>query len=219
MNAAIQGILIDLDDTLMDDRQATRLAFAAFVSAHQVSLPTQSDSEALASWRDLMAFHWQRYELGQCGLLDQRRARVRAFLQRPLTDQQADLAFEPYRIAYESAWTLVPQAREFLERSRNVPKVIVTNGERSQQLRKVQACGLLPHVVGVVTPMDCGHWKPRPEIFLAGLTMLGLEASQCLMIGDDPVRDIEPATRLNIKTLLVDPLRVGAKLLDAFDIM
>lgn len=218
MSAAIQGILIDLDDTLLDDRHATRLAFSAFVSAHQASLPTQSDSEALASWRRLMAFHWQRYEQGQCGFLDQRRARVRGFLQQPLSDQQADLAFEPYRLAYEAAWTLVPEAREFLERSLKVPKVIVTNGERSQQLRKLQACGLLPHIVGMVTPMDCGHWKPRPEIFLAGLTMLGLEASQCLMIGDDPVRDIEPATRLHIKTFLVDPLGVGGKLLDAFDI-
>lgn len=166
-----------------------------------------------------MALHWQCYEQGQCSFLDQRRARVRAFLAQPLTDEQADWAFEPYRVAYESAWSLVPQAREFLERSRHVPKVIVTNGERSQQLRKLQACGLLPHVLGMVTPMDCGHWKPRPEIFQAGLAMLKLEASECLMIGDDPVRDIEPALRLNIKTLLVDPLGVGAKLLDAFDII
>lgn len=219
MNAAIQGILIDLDDTLMDDRHATRLAYSAFVSAHQSWLPTQSDSEALATWRRLMAFHWQRYEQGQCGFLDQRRARVRAFLQRPLTDQQADLAFEPYRTAYESAWALVPEAREFLERSQHVPKVIVTNGERSQQLRKVQACGLLPHTVGMVTPMDCGHWKPRPEIFLAGLTLLQLKLTQCLMIGDDPTRDIEPATRLGIRAYLVAPHGTGSNLLGALDIM
>lgn len=219
MNAAIQGILIDLDDTLLDDRHATRLAFAAFVLAHQSWLPIQSDSEALATWRRLMALHWKRYEQGQCGFLDQRRARVRAFLQWPMTDHQADLAFEPYRVAYESAWTLVPQAREFLERSRHVPKVIVTNGERSQQLRKLQVCGLLPHVLGMVTPMDCGHWKPRPEIFQAGLNMLQLEASHCLMIGDDPVRDIEPAIRLNTKTLLVDPHGKGTTLCDAFDII
>lgn len=218
MNATIQGILIDLDDTLLDDRQATRLAFAAFVSAHQASLPTQSDGEALATWRRLMAFHWQRYEQGQCGFFDQRRARVRAFLQRPLTDQQADLAFEPYRIAYESAWTLVPQAREFLERSLHVPKVIVTNGERSQQLRKLQVCGLLPHVVGMITPLDCGYWKPRPEIFLAGLALLKLRPAQCLMIGDDPARDIEPATRLGIPAYLVEPHGPGNNLLDAIGV-
>ena len=219
MKAAIQGILIDLDDTLLDDRRATRLGFAALVSAHQAWLPTQSDSDALATWRSLMMLHWQRYEQGQCSLLDQRRARVREFFGRPLTDEQADLAYEPYRTTYESAWSLVPQAREFLERSRHVPKVVVTNGERSQQLRKLQACALLPHIVGMVTPMDCGHWKPRPEIFQAALAMLKLDASQCLMIGDDPVRDIAPATRLSIQTLLVDPHGIGNTLLDALDIM
>jgi len=92
-----------------------------------------------------------------------------------------------------------------LESTKNIPKVIITNGDREQQLRKVQATGLDKHALGVITPMDCGHWKPRPEIFLAALALLNLDPEQCLMIGDDPVRDIQPSKLLGMRCFQVEP--------------
>lgn len=52
--------------------------------------------------------------------------------------------------------------------------------------------------------MDCGHWKPLPEIFLAALALLNLDPEQCLMIGDDPVRDIQPSKLLGMQCFQVD---------------
>jgi putative hydrolase of the HAD superfamily len=145
-----------------------------------------------------------RYELGEIGFLEQRRCRVREFLGQDLCDEEADQAYLPYANAYERSWRLLPGVSAFLDRTRHLPKVIITNGDRKQQMRKVDATGLTEHIVGMVTPSDCGHWKPHPDIFLAGLAILGVSASECLMVGDDEWRDIEPARRLGMQHLLVE---------------
>lgn len=199
----VQAILIDLDDTLLDDRAATRHALLAFVAAHRQALPLEDEADAIARWRRIMAAHWTRHERGEISFVEQRRARVRDFLALELNDSAADAAFEPYRLAYESAWSPVPECAEFVRRTALLPKVIVTNGDRSQQLRKIEATGLAEHFLGVVTPEDCGQWKPNPMMFSAALAKLNVDPSACLMIGDDPVRDIEPARRLGMRTFCV----------------
>jgi putative hydrolase of the HAD superfamily len=198
----VRGILLDLDDTLIDDRSSTRAALEAFLNAHQ--LDKSSHKELVVAWAAIAARHWLRYEAGEVSFLEQRRCRVRDFLGRQLSDEEADQAFLPYATAYERSWKLLPGVAEFLDRTRHIRKVIITNGERSQQLHKVRATGLAEHVVGVVTPSDCGHWKPHPNIFLAGLAILGASAPECLMVGDDEVRDIEPARRLGMRCFVVE---------------
>lgn len=176
----MRGILLDLDDTLLDDRTATRVALSTFLSAHRLAWADESEEEALQRWRDIASVYWQRFEKGEISFHEQRRARIREFFKSTFSDAEADLAFEPYRLAYESSWSLTAECRAFLERTTNIPKGIITNGDREQQLRKVQATGLDKHVLGVITPMDCGHWKPRPEIFLAALALLNLEPANAI---------------------------------------
>jgi len=200
----MRAVLLDLDDTLLDDRSATRTALDAFLSAHQASSAGRSREELLALWRSISARHWLRYEAGEVTFSEQRRCRVRDFLGRPLNDEEAEAAFLPYRHVYEQSWRLLPGVSEFLGRTRHVPKVIITNGDRDQQVRKVEATGLTDHVVGVVTPTDCGYWKPDPKIFLAAVAMLGVHPHECLMVGDDAHRDIEPARKLGMSCFLVE---------------
>lgn len=200
----MRAILLDLDDTLLDDRHATQTALDEFMTFHAEALPGVSRDHMLALWRSIAARHWLRYESGEITFVEQRRERVREFLRRPLTEEEADEAYRPYGEAYAASWRLLPGVTEFLATMRHVPKVIVTNGEREQQLRKLRVTGLSEHVVGVVTPADCGQWKPHPTIFLTALRLLGVEPGECLMIGDDPVRDIEPAKRLGMRCLLVE---------------
>lgn len=123
---------------------------------------------------------------------------MRDFLKVALTDDQADAAFEPYARAYREAWKVVPDCSQFLIATRGIRKAIVTNGEREQQLEKIRACGLFEHFEVIVTPADCGHWKPAPGIFAAALARLGVKADRCMMIGDDLNRDILPAKALGM---------------------
>jgi putative hydrolase of the HAD superfamily len=194
----MRPILLDLDDTLVDDTKSTIIAFDVFIETHRALLNDRDVAALLIEWRAVFAKHWLRYERGELSFVGQRRARVREFLGNDLTDAEADQALLPYLQTYEASWQLLPGVREFLERSASIPKVILTNGDRQQQLRKVTATGLLSHVAAVITPEDSGHWKPSPEMFLAGARCLNVAPSTCIMIGDDPIRDIAPARELGM---------------------
>jgi putative hydrolase of the HAD superfamily len=211
----MQAILLDLDDTLLDDRNAIRWAFAAFVEAHRHCLPNVSEEGLFTSWRDTTKRHWSRYERGELSFIEQRRCRVREFLGKTLSDEEADEAFWPYQKVYELSWRLFPDAVEFLKRTKSIPKVIITNGDHEQQLRKVQTTGLVDHVVATVTSSDCGYWKPHPGIFNLAIQLLKIEPGDCLMIGDDLVRDIEPAIKLGMRCFHVQPGNPTRRLLDA----
>jgi putative hydrolase of the HAD superfamily len=200
----MRSILLDLDDTLIDDHGATACAFAALVEAHRALLGHREEAELLAEWRTVSDRHWIRYERGELSYLEQRRVRAREFLGRDLTDAEADEALLPYVLTYQASWRPLPGVVEFFKRSAGIQKVIVTNGQREQQLRKLAATDLLAHVAAVITPEDCGYWKPRHEVFLAGVRRLEATPSRCIMIGDDPVRDIAPAQELGMACFLVE---------------
>lgn len=209
----MRPFLLDLDDTLLDDRAATAVAFEAFVAAHRGRLREAPTPVLLERWRAVAREHWLRHERGEATFQEQRRLRVRAFLEADLDDADADRAFEPYRRAYESSWRLGPGVARFLARSKGIPKIILTNGDREQQLRKVESTGLTAHVAAVITPADCGCWKPTEGMFLAGARTLGVAPERCIMIGDDPARDLEPAAQLGMACFQVEHHHVD----EAFD--
>lgn len=211
----MRAILLDLDDTLLDDRGATAPGFAAFLAAHRHRCAYADDDEALSAWRDAARRHWMRYERGELSFQEQRRWRIRDFLGEALNDAAADAAFRVYQQVYEASWQLLPDVVEFLARTHALPKVIVTNGDRETQLRKAEVTGLRAHVRGVITPADCGHWKPSTEIFRVAIELLKVRPEECLMIGDDLLRDVAPAAALGMRSFHVQSTVKGRGLLDA----
>ena len=215
----MKAILLDLDGTLLDEAGAHREAFAALVDVHRARFEHAAEDDLFASWCEISWRHWRRYESGEVSFDEHRRSRARDFLGDSLTDDQADEAFEPYVRAYEAGWRLFPEVSEFLSRTAAAPKVIVTNGDRAQQLRKLSATGLSSHMSAVLTPDDCGCWKPSPEIFLMAAQAIGVDPRGCIMIGDNEEKDIVPARRLGMKSFHVvagDPERTLLKALEAF---
>lgn len=228
MTPPLRALLLDLDDTLIDEAAASRVALLALVAAlgNTYGGTAGADPEVLdantpsatlfARWRAVSARHWRRYEQGELDFQGQRRCRVRDFIGLPLSDGEADGAYGHYYAAYRDAWALVPGVAAFLAASSHLPKLILTNGDRTQQREKVRRTGLETHVQATLTPADCGHWKPHPGMFLAALAQLsprGIRPEECLMVGDDPLRDIAPAAALGLQTLQVQPGAQGAALL------
>ncbi len=56
----------------------------------------------------------------------------------------------------------------------------------------------------IFTPAETGSLKPDPKVFLKVLESFGVSAAKTVMVGDDPERDIAPAQKLGIKTILID---------------
>ena len=217
----MKALLLDLDDTLVDERHAVRMAFSAFIEAHRDCFQDVSDETLHSRWREVTLRHWVRCERGEVSFQDQRRHRLREFLDRPLTDAEADEAFAPYRSTYLASLRLFEDVPIFLARTEHLARIIVTNGDRPLQERKMEATGLSSQVTAMLTPMDCDSWKPDPGIFVSALEKLGVAADQCAMIGDDEVRDIEPARKLGMQAFRVaagHPERTLLKALEALSI-
>lgn len=208
----MRGILLDLDDTLLDNKGAMARGFSEFCATYRHQMHGLSEKAALARWHEIADRHWARYETGELSFQQQRRCRVREYLDEDLDDRAADAAYLIYQRGYESGWRLLPGVSEFLAQVLDIPKLIVTNGDRDVQLEKIRVTRLDLHVIGVVTPADCGHCKPDLEIFEAAINLLQLDARDCLMIGDDHARDIAPAIQLGMPHF---HLRPGGTLLDA----
>jgi len=193
----IAALLIDIDDTLLDDAHATRHGVAALLAAHQ--LPYTLD-DACQRWHTLTQQHWLRFERGE-------------LFQRELSEAEATQAFEPYIAGYRSNWKAFDDVAPFVAATAHLPRVLVSNGHLDIQQRKLAATGLDAHFPHLLTPQNCGHAKPDAAIFEAAAALAGVPLQQCMVIGDDPVRDIGAAQALDMPYFHVDRRRADGDLL------
>ncbi|MBY0443690.1 MAG: HAD family hydrolase, partial [Burkholderiales bacterium] len=161
--------------------------------------------------------YWQQFERGELSFQEQRRLRVQAFLGKGLSDQAADKAFLPYLMSYENAWRCFPEVTDFFALTKHIPKVIITNGDREQQKQKISKMNLDIYVEAVITPMDCGFWKPALGIFQFALDRLNVKATDTAMIGDCIIRDIRPAQALGMRTFHIEPHHPDKNLISALE--
>lgn len=200
----ISALLIDLDDTLIDDRGAMADAVVLFRTEHKLC-PAEDDHTISTRWDEVGRGLWQRMSLGEIGFEEQRRIRLRMTFGLHLTDRAADSLFANYLEFYESTWRLMPGAEAFLSRTAHLPRAIVTNGNSTQARRKLERLDLQVHFQFVVTPDDCGFRKPDVRIFRHALSLLGVEAKDAMMVGDNEAADIAPAAALGMKVFHVNP--------------
>lgn len=212
----IAALLIDIDDTLLDDAHATRHGVAALLAAHQ--LPYTLD-DACQRWHTLTQQHWLRFERGECSIIEQRHARLRGLFQRELSEDEATQAFEPYIAGYRSNWKAFDDTAAFVAATAHLPRVLVSNGHLDIQQRKLALTGLDAHFPHLLTPQNCGHAKPDAAIFEAAAALAGVPLQQCMVIGDDPVRDIGAAAALGLPHFHVDRQRAGGSLLDVLPLL
>lgn len=89
--------------------------------------------------------------------------------------------------------------------SARVPLVVLTDGEPNQQRAKLDATGLRSCFRAVVCSDDRGrtHRKPHPAAFRAALDAVGVPASQAVMIGDRPDKDVVGASAAGMRAIRV----------------
>lgn len=78
---------------------------------------------------------------------------------------------------------------------------LCSNFNHSPTARRVlDDAGLAGHLDAVVISEDVGLRKPRPEVFRAALTQLGVDASEALHVGDRLDADVDGAAAAGIRT-------------------
>ncbi|WP_114559901.1 HAD family hydrolase [Desertihabitans aurantiacus] len=201
----IDTVLLDLDDTLLDTRSATRAAVLAWAA----DLGIDGDPDEIATrWSRIAEPFYARYQRRELTFPEQRRARVRAFVPSlDLTeDAAADELFAGYLRHYEDGWRLFDDAVPTLRRLRaaGLRTGVLTNGEEEQQTRKVERLGLAPLLDVVIASSALPFGKPHPLAFSGAVQRLGTRAEQVLMVGDSLEKDVRGALAAGLRAVLLD---------------
>lgn len=104
--------------------------------------------------------------------------------------------------ANERFW-IVPGVKTMLDELKGrFPLAVVSARDRNTTLHFLEHFGLLSYFEVVVTAQTCQHTKPLPDPVIFAAQALGLEAQQCVMVGDTIV-DIYAGKSAGAQTIAV----------------
>src|SRR5690242_5306333 len=130
MVTVIEGLVFDLDGTLLDHQGSVTAALRGWLP----ELGSELDDHLLAAWLAAEQRHFPAWRARQISFREQRRRRLRDFLpliQQPLGhDEQLDAVFQGYLRWYEASWTAfddVPDVVTAIARA-GLRTAVLTNG-------------------------------------------------------------------------------------------
>jgi len=189
LGRSIAGVLVDIDDTLLDNVAAVRHAISRIAAEY---LPSHTDiEEAVVFFRADRGGHYRAFSRGEIDSRTQRRLRaedLHAHFGGPVfEDEEALIAWiQAFDNAYREGWCLHEDAAPFLDglSALGLPYGVLSNARRAQQVAKLAAVGL-SHVPLLVCVDDFGFGKPDPRVFHEACRLLGTTTGETLYVGDE----------------------------------
>lgn len=207
---ALQGVLFDVDDTLVDTRGAFAVAIGVAAREFLPHVPAEQHDKAVALWRGDAAGHYRAYTRGEISFRQQRINRANELHARfdgPVVDDAGydgwaavfDAAFEGAMTAFADA---LPIVRALADRGLLVGAL--SNASVARQTDKLANTGLgddVPMLVGVDT---LGVGKPDPQVFAEACRRLGTEPGRTIYVGDELDIDARAATDAGLHGVWLD---------------
>lgn len=83
--------------------------------------------------------------------------------------------------------------------------LLLTNGSPHLQNTKLSITPeISPYFDHIVISGDFGRGKPDPSIFEHAVSLIGVDKSECIMVGDNLMTDILGANRAGIKSVWIN---------------
>jgi HAD superfamily hydrolase (TIGR01549 family) len=173
----IQGIVFDLDDTLLHQK----LWIAGKLQAAAESLPQLIPDREAFLLRALQSVE----EGPRDALIDEQAERL------GLRPEGRDQLLEAYRAAVPERSVLFPDVVPTLEslRRAGLKLGLLTDNPPASQRQKVKVCGLARWFEAIVYSQELGAEKPDGRGFAACAEGLGLPVERLGFVGDNPYRD------------------------------
>ncbi|WP_226344537.1 HAD family hydrolase [Agilicoccus flavus] len=188
----VRGLVLDIDDTLVDTQAAMRSSCAQAAAA---AWPGRgADDHELISdvfYTDPENF-FDRYTRGEFPFEAMRRARyARALADLGLPDERFETFEGAYLDAFAGAQVLFADAVPLLDAAdrAGVAVCFLTNSGDRQTAIKLEAVGLAGRAP-VVTTDTIGVGKPDPRLFALACERAGVTAAEVLCVGDTLPTDV-----------------------------
>ncbi|SEE55270.1 putative hydrolase of the HAD superfamily [Streptomyces sp. 3213] len=202
---SIRAVVWDVDDTLFDYTGADRAAMREHLTAEGLLDGHGSLAAALERWRVATEFHWARFSAGEVSFEGQRLDRVRHFLERELSDAEADGWFRRYKTHYETAWALFPDVLPVLDTlAASHRHAVLSNSSLTVQDRKLRTLGVHDRFEVILCAAELGVSKPEAGAFLAACEALGLPPHEVAYVGDHPEIDGRGAADAGLLSVWID---------------
>jgi len=188
-HTGLDGVLLDIDDTLVNTHQAFARALVRVADRYMPHLDEVARSTLVVHWRADSNGHYHRYTAGEVDYLTQRMARandLHAEFGGPTLDTEEYAVWNTvFDDALDASWAPHHDTSAFLAvlADAGLPVGTVTNANTAYQVRKLATCGIdLPVLVGVDT---LGVGKPDARVFVEGCRRLGTDPARTLYVGDE----------------------------------
>jgi putative hydrolase of the HAD superfamily len=205
-----RAILIDLDDTILDDSSNVEGCWADACAqlADRIEVDLASMHREFRAQADV---YWSDPEFNRIGRLSLRAAtravleRTLAALSHPDNGLARDLA-EHYRDLREERARLFPGVTQALERLRSggVRLGMMTNGAADAQRAKIERFGLDRYFDHIVIEGEFGAGKPDRRVYETLLGALESEPADAWAIGDNLEFDVLAPMGLGLHGIWVD---------------
>ncbi|MXY21814.1 MAG: HAD family hydrolase [Dehalococcoidia bacterium] len=191
MGTIIEGLIFDLDNTLLDRQAIFRRVAGEFYEEYLRGTTRVSRGDAVA----------KMVEWDGDGYASKEEVFRKWTEEWPEVGMDMESLIRWYRAETERQALPDPEVNGYLAHlnEQQAPWGIVTNGSRSQH-RKCRAAGLDELAPFIIVSEEAGYAKPDPRIFWDALDALGLAGPERVMfVGDNPVADIDGAKRFGMK--------------------
>jgi putative hydrolase of the HAD superfamily len=216
MNGLPRAILLDLDDTIIDDSGAADSIWTAVCAEAAGRVPGLAAEVLRASIQEVREWYWRDPSRAREGRQDLRKATtwIVGEAMRKLGLEPGALAAEianRYRDMRDEAQCLLPGALEALDRMRalGLRLALLTNGGGAGQRAKVVRFGLEPYFDYICIEGEFGWGKPDERVYNSALSALDASPAEAWMAGDNLEFDVAAPMRLGLTGIWVDRYGTG----------
>ena len=210
------ALLLDLDDTILDDSGSTDLHWRGACEAHRAALGGIAPEALHAAIVRARRWYWgdpERHRVGRLDL-DAARAEVARLALAELGVDARGLAgsiARDYAARKDAAMTPLDGAIETVRwfRESGCRMALLTNGGAGAQRAKIERFGLAGYFDLVLIEGAVGYGKPDPRVYELALDRLGVAAHAAWMVGDNLEWDVAGPQRLGIRGVWVDRRGTG----------
>ncbi|MCG9909655.1 MAG: YjjG family noncanonical pyrimidine nucleotidase [Flavobacteriales bacterium] len=200
----VRHIFFDLDKTLWDFEKNSSEALSEIFERHRLENFNIRKEDFIEVYIKKNEYCWDLYRKNQIQKTELRFTRFLMALNEFGINNQAlaEALGDDYIHSAPYKTHLIPGAKEVLEYlSPKYTLHIITNGFEEVQHIKLEKCGIEKYFKTVTTSEKAGCKKPDAGIFKFALACGNAYAYESLMIGDDPVVDVEGARLVGMKAI------------------